>query len=573
MKKILFLAANPRGTAPLRLDQELRDIDEGLRRSRQRDAVVLEQRWAVRPRDILQAMLDIDPQIVHFSGHGIGHNRNKTPAEYGSRHNASTSAHQDRSLSPVLEVAQSGLFFEDDSGQAILVDGVALSGLFELFAAQVKCVVLNGCYSEAQAKAIAQHIPYVIGMSSAISDQAAIEFAVGFYKALGAGRTIEFAYKVGCNAIQMIGVPECLTPVLMQKAKSAKAKKPSRPTNSSPQASLAEYPSGSVPLQSSLYIERFPNESHRYQSIEAPGQLLRIMAPHLMGKTSLMSRILNYATQQKYKKVYLSLGDVEQKVLTDLDSFLPWFCERIGGELGLEQPSPTGHSKILGSIATCTEYFEKYVLAQLNKPLVLGVDEVDRIFSRPEIASDFFGMLRNWFEKGRDDATWKQLRMVLAYSTEDYSQFRINQSPFNVGEPLKLKEFTQQQTQELANRYDLNWGFHQVEQLMAMVGGHPYLLRLAMYYIKRQDVTLEQLLREAPTEDGIYSDHLYRYWNSLQKHPRLAEAVKQVMSSPQPIEIERSLADQLRSMGLVQYVQRDNAVLPSCNLYQLYFSR
>ncbi|WP_225931261.1 AAA-like domain-containing protein [Leptolyngbya sp. 7M] len=430
-----------------------------LRRSRQRDAVVLEQRWAVRPRDILQAMLDIDPQIVHFSGHGIGHDRNKTAAEYGTKQNTSAATHaatqQDRSLSPVLELTQTGLFFEDDSGQAILVDGAALSGLFELFAAQVKCVVLNGCYSEAQAKAIAQHIPYVIGMSSAISDQAAIEFAVGFYKALGAGRTIEFAYKVGCNAIQMIGVPECLTPVLMQKIKSAKAKKQSRPTNSSPQASLAEYPSGSVPLQSSLYIERFSNESHRYQSIEAPGQLLRIMAPHLMGKTSLMSRILNYATQQKYKKVYLSLGDVEQKVLTDLDSFLPWFCERIGGELGLEQPSPTGHSKILGSIATCTEYFEKYVLAQLNKPLVLGVDEVDRIFSRPEIASDFFGMLRNWFEKGRDDAIWKQLRMVLAYSTEDYSQFRINQSPFNVGEPLKLKEFTQQQTQELANRTDI----------------------------------------------------------------------------------------------------------------------
>jgi hypothetical protein len=568
MKKILFLAANPRGTAPLRLDQELRDIDEGLRRSRQQDAVMLEQRWAVRPRDILQAMLDVDPQIVHFSGHGMGN----VVSEYSSRQSNSISA--DRKLSPVLEAPQeAGLFFEDDAGQAILVTGAALSGLFELFATQVKCVVLNGCYSEIQAKAIAQHIPYVIGMNSAISDQAAIEFAVGFYKALAAGRTIEFAYKVGCNAIHMIGVPENLTPVLIQKTKSAKAKKQPSQSSAAAQSSLVEYPSGSVPLHSSLYIERFSNESRYYQSIEAPGRLLRIMAPDLMGKTSVMSRILNYATQQKYKKVYLSLGDVEQKVLTDLDSFLYWFCERISAELELEHRlSEVWNTKLLGSIPTCTDYFEKCVLSQLNKPFVLGVDEVDRIFPYPEIASDFFGMLRNWFEKGRDHTIWKQLRMVLAYSTEDYSQFRINQSPFNVGEPLKLKEFTQQQTQELANRYELGWGGHQVEQLMTMVGGHPYLLRLAMYYIKLQDITLEQLLREAPTEDGIYSDHLYRYWKVLQKNPPLAEAVQKVMSSNKPVQIERSLGHQLRSMGLVQYVQ-DSAVLPSCNLYKFYFGR
>ena len=187
VRKILILAANPRNTSRLRLDQELRDIAEGLRRAQERDQFVLEQRLAVRPRDIQRSMLDITLQIVHFSGHGEG---------------------------------EEGLVFEDETGNAKFVDGAALAGLFELFAEQVECVVLNGCYSEVQATAIAQHIPYVIGMSQAIGDKAAIEFAVGFYDALGAGRPIEFAYKLGCNAIRLAGIAEHLTPVLIKQSKS-----------------------------------------------------------------------------------------------------------------------------------------------------------------------------------------------------------------------------------------------------------------------------------------------------------------------------------------------------------------
>ena len=182
---ILFLAASPNGRQ--RLDQELRDITEGLQRAQQRDRFNLQQRWAVRPRDVQRAMLDLAPQIIHFSGSG-----------------------------------EQGLVFEDDSGNSKPVDEAALASLFELFADQITCVVLNGCYSEVQAKAIAQHIPYVIGMSQAISAEAAIAFAVGFYDALGADRPIEFAYKLGCTAIQLEGIAEHLTPVLLKQS-SARA--------------------------------------------------------------------------------------------------------------------------------------------------------------------------------------------------------------------------------------------------------------------------------------------------------------------------------------------------------------
>jgi hypothetical protein len=181
---ILLLVANPKDSTRLRLDQELRDIDEGLQRAQKRDQFSLKQRLSVRPRDIHRAMLDIDPEIVHFSGHGTG---------------------------------DQGLVFEDEIGNAKLVDAEALASLFALFADRVRCVVLNGCYSEVQARAIAQHIPYVIGMNQAIGDKAAIAFAVGFYDALGSGRDIEFAHKLGCAAIRLEGVSEYLTPVLLQK--------------------------------------------------------------------------------------------------------------------------------------------------------------------------------------------------------------------------------------------------------------------------------------------------------------------------------------------------------------------
>lgn len=183
---ILFLSANPSDLTRLRLGQELRDIRERLQLAKQRDNFVLESRDAVRPGDITQAIFDIDPQVIHFSGHGT---------------------------------STGELCFESPVGTVQPVSPDALAALFELVANRVNCVILNACYSKIQAKSIVQHIPYVIGMDKAIGDKAAIAFAVGFYKALGANRTIEQAYKFGCVEIQIQGIPEHLTPVLIQQGK------------------------------------------------------------------------------------------------------------------------------------------------------------------------------------------------------------------------------------------------------------------------------------------------------------------------------------------------------------------
>jgi len=183
-KKILILTANPKTTSRLRLDEEVREIEYGLQRAQSRKEFELKAQWAIRPQDVSQAMLDYQPDIVHFGGHG----------------------------------EEAAIVFENDVGTLHLVSADALAGLFQLFADTVECVVLNACYSQSQAEAIAQHIKYVIGINAAIGDSAAIEFAVAFYDALGAGESVEFAYKLACNAIQMAGIAEQhLIPVLITK--------------------------------------------------------------------------------------------------------------------------------------------------------------------------------------------------------------------------------------------------------------------------------------------------------------------------------------------------------------------
>ncbi|BBC26112.1 COR domain-containing protein [Pseudanabaena sp. ABRG5-3] len=184
MKTILMLAANPKNSVSLRLQEEERDIKERLRLAGY-GTEPIKTAVAVRPRDIQQAMLDFKPQIIHFSGHGAD---------------------------------EDGLVFEDIDGEFKLIGGEDLADLFDLFSDRIECVVLNACYSETQAEAIRQNIKYVIGMNQAIGDRAAIEFAVGFYAAIGAGESYEFAFKLGCNAIRLAGIKEYSTPKLLKKS-------------------------------------------------------------------------------------------------------------------------------------------------------------------------------------------------------------------------------------------------------------------------------------------------------------------------------------------------------------------
>ena len=548
VKKILILAANPKSTPRLHLDEEVREIQAGLERSKRREQFDITVKWAVRPDDLRRAMLDYEPQIVHFSGHGS---------------------------------KIQGLALEDNSAQTQFVSAEALARLFGLFAGKVECVLLNACYSDIQAEAINQHVDYVVGMSQAILDQAAVKFAVGFYDALGAGRSFEDAYQFGCSAIDLDGIPQNSIPVFRKRTKvepvpfekmvtSDQEQEQKKSIDRLPSLSVAlENLGGQVPLDSPLYVERPPIESDCYETIMQPGALIRVKAPRQMGKTSLMTRILHHAEQQGYQAVSLNFQEADGEVFSHLEKFLQWFCSSITNELELPDKLTDHWQGVVGSKSKCTNYLQRYLLSEITSQLALGLDEVDQVFQHPQIATDFFGLLRTWHEKGKNQAVWKKLRLVIVHSKEVYIPLNFNQSPFNVGLPIELPQLNQAQVQELAQRHGLDWVGEHVEQLMAMVGGHPYLVRVALYQIASGRMTLAKLLQVAPTEEGPYCDHLRRHLLSLEENADLVAAIKKVIVANSLVEIKTAEAFRLRSMGLVKF--QGNAIMPLCELYKQYF--
>lgn len=168
--KILFLSACPSDTPTLKLDEEVRSIDHAIRQTEFRDLFDLKQQWAVRVADLQGYLLRHKPDIVHFSGHGS---------------------------------KSSEIILEDINGHSLPVSSQALKRLFSVLKGKIRCIVLNACYSEEQAMALADQIDCVIGMSTAIEDVAAISFSSAFYQALGYGCDVKTAFELGCVQIDL----------------------------------------------------------------------------------------------------------------------------------------------------------------------------------------------------------------------------------------------------------------------------------------------------------------------------------------------------------------------------------
>jgi hypothetical protein len=182
--KVLFLSSNPKNISRIRLDEELREVDERIRLGNCRDQIELIPHFAVRPRDLAQALLRHQPHIVHFSGHG----------------------------SPV-----NGIILEDNNGQTKAVSADALANLFKTIKDNLRVVLLNACFSALQAEGIRQVVDGTIGMQKAIGDHSAIVFSAAFYEGLAYGRSLEEAFGLGVNALMMDCPDESETPALLMK--------------------------------------------------------------------------------------------------------------------------------------------------------------------------------------------------------------------------------------------------------------------------------------------------------------------------------------------------------------------
>lgn len=182
--RVLFMAANPRSTSPLETGRESRQIEERVRAAKHRDAIDFISRWAVRLDDLQQALLEVQPQVLHFSGHASSSNQ---------------------------------VLLEADQGAAVPVDQGAIVELIGIFKDGLRLAVLNTCFSETVANALVQHIDCAIGHESRIGDVAAIEFAASFYRGIGFGRSVEESFRLGCNALRLRGIPDEQIPRLKVK--------------------------------------------------------------------------------------------------------------------------------------------------------------------------------------------------------------------------------------------------------------------------------------------------------------------------------------------------------------------
>ena len=182
---VLFLAANPVVTDRLGLDEEAHLILEMIRKSEYRDSIRFVSRWAVRPMDVLQAINEEKPTVVHFSGHGA----------------------------PNGDIA-----LQNDAGGVKCVTPTAMTSAIATAADSVRLVFFNSCFSEEQARSVVSNIDVAIGMRVSIGDEAARVFAAQFYSAIGFGKDVDMAFKQGKAALLLEGIPEENTPVLYARA-------------------------------------------------------------------------------------------------------------------------------------------------------------------------------------------------------------------------------------------------------------------------------------------------------------------------------------------------------------------
>lgn len=332
------------------------------------------------------------------------------------------------------------------------------------------------------------------------------------------------------------------------------------------------YPDGPVGLDAAFYSERPPIEALAYRELTQPGCVIRIRAPKAMGKSSLMLRILTFAEEQGYRTASLDGNQFDADSLTDVNKFLRSFCLRVAQELAVEPQLDDYWQEEVGSKLSCSFYFKNYLLRQIDSPVVLVLSEVDRFFEYSQLTAEFFPLLRSWYEEARRrGSNLQKLRLVVVYSTQEYVSLDINHSPFNIGLALHLPEFTPSQVQDLARRHRLDWSSTEVARLMALLGGHPFLVRIALYHICCRGIALEQLLQEAMHNGGIFHAHLWQLWMTLQTHPGLVEALGTVITAEQSINLNPMQAYQLESQGLICY--EGDRVKPRCELYRAYFKQ
>ena len=320
---------------------------------------------------------------------------------------------------------------------------------------------------------------------------------------------------------------------------------------------------------SRFYIERAFDQD-ALETIQQQGVTLTIKGPRQMGKSSLLSRVMEAARDRGKQVAFLDFQLFDRAALEDADTFFPEFCAWLTDELELEDQVEAYWKRRLSNTQLCTRYVSRYLLKTLDQPLLLAMDEVECTFDTA-FRSDFFGMLRVWHNNRATKPIWKNLDLALVTSTEPYQLIEnLNQSPFNVGQVIELTDFSINQVEDLNRLHGDPLTASDLKSLMNLVNGHPYLVRKALYLVASDRLTADELFNQAYNERGPFGDHLRYHLFRIYDKPELKACFLRVVQH-QTCPDEKVFF-RLRGAGLVQR-RRNGAVTPRCELYARYFEQ
>ncbi len=329
---------------------------------------------------------------------------------------------------------------------------------------------------------------------------------------------------------------------------------------------------GAVPLKSPFYIPR-PADGEFRAAIARGDSIVLVKGPRQIGKTSLLVRGLDQARQAGARLILTDLQKLAAAEFETAETFFLALAQLISDQLELDvSPRQTWNPERAPS-ANFERFLRREALNRAETPLVWGLDEVDRLFPYA-YHNDVFGLFRAWYNERTFDpkGPFGRLTMVMAYATEAHLFITdLNQSPFNVGTRVALDDLTREQVSDLNQQYGMPLTNREdVARLFDLVGGHPYLVRRALYEMKRRGLDIAAVEGQAERDDGIFGDHLERMLLALKQDSALMEAVRRLLRG-QGCPSSESFY-RLRSAGVL-VGDTPAHIRPRCRLYTRYLTR
>lgn len=328
-------------------------------------------------------------------------------------------------------------------------------------------------------------------------------------------------------------------------------------------------PGGAIDVESKCYVSRRGDEQV-LNEMRRSRVMITVQGPRQIGKTSLIMRAFINARQldNNLQASFIDFQAMPPEQLKSLNSIWRAMAMNIGEQIQLLNWHENEWKSELSHDRNFTSFLESYVFKASTSPLVLCLDEVDKIFNSP-IKTEFFASIRAFYNRGAYDRSWRKIYWLLSTSTEpSFFIEDLTQSPFNIGLKVELGQFTPNEIDELGNHLNTNINSKLRNRIIRYTGGQPFLVHTILYHLRQNPESKEELFNAETAGGGIFRQHLHRYLMQFQREEKLAQAMRTVINGRGCSNAK--LAIRLESAGLARHDKQER-LIPFCELYSDFF--